>query len=87
MITAKVRCVDKGVDQGHGDSRQCNLVFGADYMDGRNKEWSVYTPALSLTMAVKGSVADRFEVGRTYTLTFEDTTEADAGVPPEISGG
>lgn len=46
------------------------LRFFPDYDDGRNKEWAAATPALSLTMTVKPEVAERFEVGAHYTLTF-----------------
>lgn len=70
MITAKVTCHLKQ-ESGEGDARQVVVTFIPDYADGRNKEWSLYTPALSLQMTVKGSVADQFEPGRAYTLTFE----------------
>lgn len=33
-------------------------------------EWARWTPGLSLTMGVRGAVADRFEVGKPYTLQF-----------------
>jgi hypothetical protein len=65
-ITAKVTCVSK-TEQGES----ALLTFGADYNDGRNAEWAYYTPALSLTMTVRGEVAERFEQGSHYTLTFE----------------
>lgn len=48
-----------------------SLAFNADYQDERNKEWSQYTPALSLSMNVLTSVADEFELGETYLLTFQ----------------
>ena len=60
MITAKVLCSQKA-ETGEGDTRQAALTFGADYTDGRNKEWALYTPGLHLSMTVKGAVADRFE--------------------------
>lgn len=77
MITAKVFCANK-VESGEGDTRQATVTFGADYADGRNKEWSLYTPALSLSLTLKGAVADRFEVGKAFTLQFvpEDAPEA-----------
>lgn len=65
-ITAKVVLSSK-VEQGD----QVILSFGADYADGRNKEWAKYTPGLSLTMGVLPEVAEKFEVGGKYTLTFE----------------
>jgi hypothetical protein len=50
---------------------QTALAFSADYNDERNKEWSKYTPALGVNMTVIDSVAERFEQGKTYLLTFE----------------
>lgn len=69
MITAKVAVQAKHAS-GEGDQRQVAVTFIADYQDGRNKEWSLYTPALSLSMTLKGDVADRFEVGQAYELQF-----------------
>lgn len=70
MITAKIKCQSKS-ESGAGDARQVHVTFAPDYADGRNKQWSLYTPALSLSMTLKGDVADRFEQGQAYTLTFE----------------
>lgn len=64
--TAKVECTRK---QDSGD--QVTLEFQADYKDGRNKEWAEYTPALSITMTLKKSVAVNFNVGDAFLLTFE----------------
>jgi hypothetical protein len=72
MVTAKIVCNSK-TDVGEGDNRQVSVSFGADYAGGRNKEWALYTPSLSLSMTLKGEVGDRFELGKAYTLTFEDT--------------
>jgi hypothetical protein len=64
--TAKIKVTGKTpVTDG-----QTILNFGADYADDRNKEWSKYTPALSLGMTVLDSVAERFELGQSFTLTF-----------------
>jgi hypothetical protein len=52
---------DYGTDEK--DDRQSSLSFTCDYMDGRNKEWSRYTPSASLTMTVKGHIADEFNLG------------------------
>lgn len=68
-VTAKIVCQAKQ-ETGEGDNRQVNVNFLPDYADGRNKEWSRYTPSLSLQMCLKGAVADEFEVGKAYTLTF-----------------
>lgn len=57
-----------------GESRdgQTQLNFNADYSDELNKEWSKYTPALSVSMTVLDSVADNFLQGKQYLLTFEE---------------
>jgi hypothetical protein len=72
LITTMVCCQSK-TESGEGDDRQALLSFAPDYTDGRNKEWSRYTPHLSLSMTVKGSVADDFQPGKAYTLTFEES--------------
>jgi len=72
MITAKIICRTK-TEEGDGDNRQATVTFAADYADGRNKEWALYTPGLSLTMGLKGRVADGFVVGQPYDLTFQPT--------------
>ncbi|RKN38440.1 hypothetical protein [Micromonospora endolithica] len=69
MITAKIVCQSKQ-ETGEGDDRQVTVTFAPDYHDGRNKEWARWTPGLSLTMGLKGEVADRFDVGQAFTLTF-----------------
>lgn len=71
MITAKVRCNDSSEH-----NEQVQYMFGADYFseDGKaiNAEWAKYTPALALSITVKSEVPEvQFEVGRSYTLTFE----------------
>lgn len=71
MITAKIKLGSKIVADA-GD--QVVLHFYANYTnepDDPNKEWAKYTPALSLSMHVISEVAERFEVGKGYTLTFE----------------
>jgi hypothetical protein len=55
-------------DAGNG---QTALFFAADYNDERNKEWAKYTPGLSLQMTVRDDVANHFEKGGRYLLTFE----------------
>jgi len=70
MITAKIVCT-KWAELGEGENRQVSVQFNADYADGRNKEWAMYTPALSLGMTLKGDVGALFEEGKAYTLTFE----------------
>lgn len=69
-ITAKVTVARKQATAASGDG-ETDLVFSADYADGRNKEWAKYTPSLELRMRVKDSVAEQFEPGQAFTLTFE----------------
>lgn len=69
MVTAKVKVWTK-VENGEGEQRQSTVTFGADYSDGRNKEWASATPSLQITMLMRGPVADQFEIGKAYTLQF-----------------
>jgi hypothetical protein len=71
MITAKVKLTQKLENGGDGEDRFVALQFLPDYQDGRNQEWAASTPALSLTVTVKGAVADRFEY-KPYTLQMID---------------
>lgn len=71
MVTAKIKCTSKGSESGEGEDRTVLVSFGPDYADGANAEWARWTPGLSLSMGLRGAVADRFEVGKAYTLTFE----------------
>jgi hypothetical protein len=74
VITAKVKCSSK-VEQGGGSSRFAQVALVPDYTDGRNKEWAVVTPHLTLNMTLRGEVGDRFEVGKCYTLAFTETQQ------------
>ena len=74
MITAKVFCASKS-EIGEGDNRQANVTFGADYADGRNKEWAAATPALNLQVTLNGAAADLFEQGQKWTLQFVKSDE------------
>jgi hypothetical protein len=71
VVTAKVACTSKQPAWEGASS----LSFSPDYADGRNAEWAAATPSLSPTMTVKGDVADAFELGAKYTLTFEPSAE------------
>lgn len=68
-VTAKIVCNSKLIT-GAGEHRQATIRFSAN-VTPENKEWSLYTPSLQLEMALRGDVADRFEPGQSYTLTFE----------------
>lgn len=70
MVTAKIVCQGK-TESGEGDQRQVIVTFAPDYADDRNKEWSLYTPSLALSMTLRGPVGDRFQPQQAYTLTFE----------------
>lgn len=65
-VTAKVHCNSK---TGDGDYTRLNFI--PDYAEGRNKEWAVATPHLSLVMTVNAKAAELFDEGKAYTLTFE----------------
>lgn len=65
-ITAKVKCATKIPNTGDYQ----NITFTPDYADDRNKAWAAATPALSLSLVVKESVAEHFTPGNAYTLTF-----------------
>lgn len=73
-VTAKVTLRSK-MPYGTGDYACVTLDFAPDYADGRNKEWSVATPALSLSMSVKPAVAELFTPGQAFTLVFEPEPE------------
>jgi len=75
MITAKVRCTRK-VELGEGDNRSATVNFGPDYANGRNQEWALATPHLSLSMTLNGKAADLFEPRRAYTLQFVENQGA-----------
>lgn len=64
-ITAKVKVHKTPAYEG-----QVRLDVTADYTDERNKEWATATPVVSATLIVREEVADRFEQGAAYTLTF-----------------
>lgn len=70
-VTAKVVLQSKTPYATGTDYEVVKLDFVPDYADGRNTEWSVATPALSLSMSVKPEVADHFEPGSAFTLVFE----------------
>lgn len=71
--TTAVATLYSKTDAGYG---QTALAFSADYNDERNKEWAKYTPGLGVNMTVLDSVAEQFEQGGRYLLTFE---RAEAG--------
>ncbi len=84
-ITAKVKVTSKITQAPGTEHEQVAIGFSPDYDDGRNKEWALYTPALSLSMTVKPSVADQFEPGQAFTLVFEpdEAPAPEAAAVPE----
>lgn len=66
-VTAKVKVYKSPSYNGSADVR---LDFTGDYSDGRNQKWSTATPVINLMMYVKPEVAEQFEHGASYTLTF-----------------
>ena len=79
-VTAKVYCNSKtlGASMGATAPSGAQVTFTCDYSDGRNKEWAQATPWLDLKMSVKD--ADLFELGKSYTLTFDEDVPAPAVV-------
>lgn len=71
LVTAKVQVTRRT----EGPEGQVSLEFQADYQDGRNKEWSQYTPTMSINTTMKGEVANNFQLGDAFTLTFEKEVE------------
>ena len=72
-VTAKV-VLNSKLESGVGDYRQVVASFSANYADGKNNAWAIWTPTLQLSMTLKGEVADRFDVGQEYTLTFDESS-------------
>lgn len=58
------------VPQGDSSATHAVLTFQPDYAEGRNEEWAINTPTMSLSMNVTLVVADQFRAGTPYTLTF-----------------
>jgi len=74
-VTAKVVVGTKETRNEGTPYEQVYLGFAVDYADGRNKEWAVATPALTVAMTVKPEVALHFLPGAAYTLTFSPSDE------------
>lgn len=84
-FTAKVQLTDVR-PYGEGDARSVALAFSPDYRDGRNADWAHNTPGLSLSMTVRGDVADRLSLapGQAFTLTFGRDGEEQGLVEPDV---
>ena len=53
-----------------------HVSFGPDYAKGANAEWAESTPGFNLAITMKREIADRFEVGGHYEISFTDTPAA-----------
>lgn len=81
MSTAKVKC---NLKYTRGDQVRLEFVSADDpdaaHADGLYGDLSTrwphqYTPALVLTMLVRGPLADQFEADGKYTFTFTPTVD------------
>lgn len=73
--TAKIVCTARS-ERPDG---QIQLGFSPDYRDGRNAEWSKYTPSLSLSMTVTDTAGlARAQLGDHFTLSFDDVEAGEA---------
>lgn len=74
-ITAKVKLQGKheylSNSYENGIETGVELTFSPNYSDGKNAEWAKYTPSLTFKMTVKKEVAERFEIGYEYEVTFK----------------
>jgi hypothetical protein len=62
-----------------------NLKFAALYKEGENT-WAYYTPSMNVTMTVRKEIGPLFEVGKTYSLDFNEVvaTPLVDDVPPHV---
>ena len=68
---SKTTAVANLYTKGESSFGQTALHFCADYTDERNKDWAKFTPVLSVQMNVQDSIAEGFELGGRYLVTFE----------------
>ena len=75
-VTAKFK-VQRVTPQSSFGGRNGEIVESAevelvpDYADGRNKEWSYYTPSGVIRMNVNGPALQQFTQGQAFTVTFD----------------
>ena len=75
-VTARVICDAMSVQTDNdGNVVEARVHFQPDYADGRNEDWAKATPNLGLDMTLNGAVANNFEKGGRYTLSFDVTRE------------
>lgn len=76
-MSKKIGAVAKVATKEPIGDGQTRLTFQADYNDERNKEWAKYTPAFAVQMNVLDEVAENFEQGETYLVTFKRRRDDD----------
>lgn len=81
MTTLRLHVTGKQ-EWGTGEDRTTSLSLTCDYADGRNKEWSRYTPSATLQMTVKGHIGDEFDLGNKVEVSLVVRKE-DAAVAAE----
>lgn len=75
-VTAKFK-VQRVTPQSSIGGRNGELVPSAeiemvpDYAEGRNKDWSYYTPSGVIRMNVNGPALEVMQQGQAFTVTFE----------------
>ncbi len=77
-MSAKLNCASK-TESGVGDDRQVTVTFGADYADGRNKEWARFTPSANVSIVLKGELGDRYQIGKSYVMFIQEEDEQPQG--------
>lgn len=80
MITAKFKVLNK-VHQDYGDGTDGAVItLIPDYAEGRNKEWSKWTPSGTMTINVKNPVAEQFSIGDPFVIVMYPEGEFREGV-------
>lgn len=68
-------CPIQKTEIGTGDDRQVTVRLQA--VGGpENQEWSRWTPSATFDIALKGALADQFEIGKNYYVDFTEVTDA-----------
>ncbi|MBB1153509.1 hypothetical protein [Amycolatopsis dendrobii] len=75
MIAAQLTCSQKLDDRGEGQDRFVTLVFTTEYILGYHDDLATEIPAASLSITVKGSAADLFEIGQPYDVNITEEEE------------
>jgi len=73
-LRAKMRPTQK-TETGVGEDRQVQVQFLAAG-GPENQEWSRFTPAGSLSLTLKGDLADQLVLGQDYFVDIAEATDA-----------